>query len=73
MRNTRKLDVPIYLNQKVVFDLVATLNDGFTEVTRIKEAATKDHSVTGEVNSELGNKNIFAFHHLNQSYLLPNI
>ncbi len=67
MSQIRQLDVPIYLNQKIVFDLVATINDGFTEVTRIKEAVSKEHSATGEVKSELGNKNIFAFLGINVS------
>lgn len=54
-------DVPIYLNQKVVFDLIASLHDGFTNVTRIKTTAGNQESASAGIDADLGNKNIFAF------------
>lgn len=49
-------EVPIYLNQKVVFDIVATMNDGLSQIKRITTNESKESSVEGE----LGTKNIFA-------------
>ncbi|XCP85898.1 hypothetical protein ABXS75_03595 [Roseburia hominis] len=58
--NKHSLEVPLYLNQKIVFDLLASINDGFTQVTKLKTASATDGSLSGTVEADLGNKNIFA-------------
>lgn len=54
--NKNSLNVPIYLNQKIVFDLLASINNGFTQVTKL----TTTENTEGGVEAGLGNKNIFA-------------
>lgn len=36
-----KLTIPIYLNTKIVFDMLATIEDGFTEVKNIQTSKSK--------------------------------
>lgn len=57
--NKYNLDVPIYLNQKIVFDLLASINNGLAQVTRLKTSLNIDAGISGNLESELGNKNIF--------------
>ncbi len=57
--NKYNLDIPIYLNQKVVFDLLASINNGIAQVTKLKTSSNVDGNVSGGLESELGNKNIF--------------
>ncbi|MDD6879812.1 MAG: hypothetical protein PUD59_06310 [bacterium] len=58
--NKYSLEIPLYLNQKIVFDLLASINDGFTQVTKLKTASATEGSFGGTVEADLGNKNIFA-------------
>lgn len=57
--NKYNLDVPIYLNQKIVFDLLASINNGLAQVTKLKTSSNVDKGISGGLESELGNKNIF--------------
>ena len=57
--NKHNLNVPIYLNQKIVFDLLASINNGFSQVTKLKTASNIEGGVNGGIDSDLGNKNIF--------------
>ena len=57
--NKYNLDVPIYLNQKIVFDLLASINNGLAQVTKLKTSSNVDAGISGGLESELGNKNIF--------------
>ena len=58
--NKHSLEIPLYLNQKIVFDLLASINDGFTQVTKLKTASSAEGNLGGTVEADLGNKNIFA-------------
>lgn len=58
--NKHSLEIPLYLNQKIVFDLLASINDGFTQVTKLKTASATESSLDGTIEADLGNKNIFA-------------
>ena len=40
--NKHSLEIPLYLNQKIVFDLLASINDGFTQVTKLKTASAAE-------------------------------
>lgn len=55
--NKHSLEIPLYLNQKIVFDLLASINDGFTQVTKLKTAATTGGNIDGTIEADLGNKN----------------
>lgn len=48
------LVIPVYLNQRVVFDLVAMLEGGIAEVTQVSQSQTHSGSVSGEISSGLG-------------------
>lgn len=56
--NKNKLTVPIYLNTKIVFDMLATIEDGFSEVKNIQISKSKDKE--DEVNANIGTTNLFA-------------
>ena len=58
--NKHSLEIPLYLNQKIVFDLLASINDGFTQVTKLKTVSATESSLDGTIEADLGNKNIFA-------------
>ncbi len=53
------LCVPIYLNQQIVFDLLAILDDGFSNFSTIKTSNTETESQCAE--GSLGLSNVFAF------------
>lgn len=53
-----KLTIPIYLNTKIVFDMLATLEDGFSEVKNIQTSKSKNREEDAEAN--IGTNNLFA-------------
>ncbi|MDO9556006.1 MAG: hypothetical protein Q7J82_00265 [Coriobacteriia bacterium] len=48
------LIIPVYLNQRVVFDLVAMLQGGIASVTQVTQTQTDSRNVSGEVSSTFG-------------------
>lgn len=54
-----KLTIPIYLNTKVVFDMLATIEDGFAEVKNVQTSKNKNRDEDIEAN--IGTNNLFAF------------
>ncbi len=54
------LSIPIYLNQRIVFDMLATIEDGFSQLTNIKASYSDTSSKSGQVGTEIGVSNIFA-------------
>ena len=57
--NKHSLEIPLYLNQKIVFDLLASINDGISQVTKIRTASRSNGEIEAGVDADLGNKNIF--------------
>jgi hypothetical protein len=57
----RKLCIPIYLNQKIVFDLLSIVEGGFSQFKKIKtsEADSEIHKTDGV--ADIGVSNVFAF------------
>ena len=53
-----KLTIPIYLNTKIVFDMLATIEDGFSEMKNVQTSNMK--SKGEEVNAEIGTQNVFS-------------
>lgn len=59
----RATDLPIalYLNQRVTFDLLAALEDGFAQMTTVQESSTDTQRSGLEAGAGLGISNPFAF------------
>ena len=53
-----KLTIPIYLNTKIVFDMLATIEDGFSEVKNIQTSKSKNRE--GDTEANIGMSNLFA-------------
>lgn len=60
-----KLTIPIYLNTKIVFDMLATIEDGFSEMRNVQ--TSKSVSSDETVGADIGNGNIFAWLNLRVS------
>lgn len=62
--NSKELCIPAYLNQSIVFDLLAIIEDGFSNIKSIKSSNSTSSSnnigVEAEADSQLGIKNIFS-------------
>jgi hypothetical protein len=54
------LPVPIYLNQRIVFDLLATLEDGFAQLTTVRTSTAATDVQGIEAGASLGTANVFA-------------
>ncbi len=54
------LCVPIYLNQQMVFDLLAVLEDGFYQLSSIRTAGTESENQKTGLGASVGVKNVFA-------------
>ena len=54
-----KLTIPIYLNTKIVFDMLATIEDGFADVKNVQTSKNKNQ--VNDVETNIGAKNLFAF------------
>lgn len=54
------LPVPIYLNQRIVFDLLATLEDGFAQLTTVRTSTAATDVQGTEAGASLGTANVFA-------------
>jgi hypothetical protein len=54
------LPAAIYLNQRLVFDLLATFEDGFTQVTTLTTASNTESSRADALEGGLGISNVFA-------------
>ena len=57
--DSSKLTIPIYLNTKIVFDMLATIEDGFSQVKNIQ--TTNSELNAEELGASIGASNIFAF------------
>ena len=54
-----KLTIPIYLNTKIVFDMLATIEDGFAEVKNIQTSKSRNRE--NDIETNIGSNNLFAF------------
>ena len=57
----RDLPIALYLNQRVTFDLLATLEGGFAHVTTVQAASSDARTSGREGSAELGIANPFTF------------
>lgn len=54
MVNTSDLVIPVYLNQQIVFDLVAVLQGGIASVTKVSETAKAANDESRQIGSSFG-------------------
>jgi hypothetical protein len=54
------LSIPIYLNQQVVFDLLAVLDDGFSRLSTIKTSSGESETNKYGMGASIGVSNVFA-------------
>ncbi len=54
-----KLTIPIYLSTKIVFDMLATIEDGFADVKNVQTSKNKNQ--VNDVETNIGTNNLFAF------------
>lgn len=57
----RRLSIPIYLNQRIVFDLLAMVEGGFSQLQSVKTTQADSQSAGIDATAEVGMKNVFAF------------
>jgi len=55
------LCVPIYLNQKVVFDLLAMLEDGFSQLHTVKTSTSESDAQKNSYGGSIGLSQFVAF------------
>jgi hypothetical protein len=56
-----KYPIPIYLNQKYVFDILAMIEEGFNQLETVKSREYVDESTSKRGSAEIGVSNVFAF------------
>ncbi len=61
MTETKLYPLPLYLNQKYVFNILAMMENGFSQLESVKLTQTEQGDKTNKVTSELGLKNAFTF------------
>lgn len=54
------LCIPIYINEKIVFDLLAIIEDGFSHISEVKTSSSHQNNLNAEVNSSLKSSSIFS-------------
>lgn len=59
--------LPLYLNQRFVYDILAIKNNGFTEFFEIKDKSENNDNVKSSVNAGFGNNNEFSLIQANMS------
>ncbi len=61
MSTTAKYPIPLYLNQKYVFDLLAMMEDGLSQLQTVKSTHASNQDISSKYSGEIGVKNVFAF------------
>jgi hypothetical protein len=56
----KELCVPIYLNQRIVFDLLAIFEYGFSQFTTLKTSSSDSETTKSSISATIGVSNIFA-------------
>jgi len=61
MHDIAKYPIPLYLNQKFVFDLLAMMEGGLSQIETVRSTASRDAQTEREVTGDVGIRNVFAF------------
>jgi hypothetical protein len=59
--DSRQLAIPIYLNQRVVFDLLAIVEGGLSQIQSVRSSGSSTQSNKSETLGQIGISNVFAF------------
>ena len=60
IQDSLDLCIPIYLNQQIVFDLLAIIDDGLSDVTTIKTSVTDSERKSASAGSTIGLSNLLS-------------
>lgn len=63
--NNKNLIIPVYLNQKIVFDFVAIIEDGIAQMQTIQRTEKYFSDFQSEIGGEIGTSNILSFLKIN--------
>lgn len=66
------LSIPIYLNQKIVFDMLATIENGFTQMSNIQTFSENKNTREAQVDAKIGTSNVFALFGISLKAALKN-
>lgn len=55
-----ELSIPIYLNQRIVFDMLAVIEDGFSQISTVRTSSEGVQTGEGEISADVGTSNAFA-------------
>ena len=58
---SKDLIIPIYLNQRIIYDTLAIINDGFTELYNVSDITNNEREHGGTLSGDIGNDNKFSF------------
>lgn len=56
----KELCIPIYLNQKIVFDLLAVQEDGFSQLSTLRTSTSDSETTKNGIGASIGVSNVFA-------------
>jgi hypothetical protein len=63
--DNKNLIIPIYLNQKIVFDFIAIIEDGISQIQTIQKTEKSSSNSQAEIEGEIGTSNILSFLKIN--------
>jgi hypothetical protein len=56
---SRDLPVPVYLNAPAVFDLLASMEDGFSHLVEMETSLKRANTTSGKIEGSVGTSNLF--------------
>ena len=59
--NEKEMIITVYLNQKVVFDLLAIKENGFAEMHSVQAREASTDGSSKSVEADIGTSNVFSF------------
>lgn len=63
--DNKNLIIPVYLNQKIVFDFIAVIEDGIAQIQTIQKVERHSSDSQAEISGEIGTSNILSFLRIN--------
>jgi hypothetical protein len=63
--DNKNLIIPVYLNQKIVFDFIAIIEDGISQIQTIQKTEKSSSNSQAEIEGEIGTSNILSFLKIN--------
>jgi hypothetical protein len=70
--DTKNLIIPVYLNQKIVFDFIAVIEDGIAQIQTIQRTEKSSSDYQAGIEGEIGTSNILSFLKINLKSNLSN-